>query len=110
MVNAIDLRRRSVANITPSIHKLFKLDPDLLKIREEYLEKLKSQSSESLTPQSAEIDDHKTSINDKIENVNRVNIENEEYVNRSFYVFGIWICVTLGLLYFVSRKNKKSKE
>merc|ERR1712228_58860 len=99
MVNAIDLRRRSVANITWAIHKLFKLDPDLLKIREEYLEKLKSQSSESLTPQSAEIDDHKTSINDKIENV-----------NRSFYVFGIWICVTLGLLYFVSRKNRKSKE
>ena len=46
-INAIDLRRRSVANITPSIHKLFKLDPDLLKIREEYLEKVKSQSIDS---------------------------------------------------------------
>jgi len=29
-------RRRSVANITPSIHRLFQLDPDLLQIRDEF--------------------------------------------------------------------------
>ena len=37
-------RRRSVANIDHTIHRLFQLDPDLLKIREEYLERLDNDS------------------------------------------------------------------
>ena len=46
-INSHQKRRRSVANITDSVHRLFKIDPDLLKIRDEYLQKQKSKNSEN---------------------------------------------------------------
>eukprot|EP01083_Nonionella_stella_P083825 231833_1 len=36
-INNIYTRRRSVAMITPTAHRLFQLDPDLLEIRQQYL-------------------------------------------------------------------------
>jgi len=45
-------RRRSVANITPSVHKLFKLDPDLMRIREEYLQRSRSQNNDDTEDES----------------------------------------------------------
>eukprot|EP01083_Nonionella_stella_P224543 799174_1 len=49
-LNNMNTRRRSVANITPSVHKLFKLDDDLLKIREEYLARTNKSSDHQLLP------------------------------------------------------------
>jgi len=41
------MRRRSVAYITPSVHRLFPLDADLLQIRDEYLQKQKQKQTQT---------------------------------------------------------------
>lgn len=79
-------RRRSVANITPSVHKLFKLDPDLMRIREEYLQRSRSQNNDSDEEDINDNDDNKqmmTDDNNKVDQTNNcdeLNVKNDSLV------------------------------
>ena len=75
-------RRRSVANITPSVHKLFKLDPDLMRIREEYLQRSRSQNNDDTDSEENNQQQSSSNNNDNIDtnqnvNANQIMVDNQ---------------------------------
>ena len=89
-IKSIVNRRRSVANITPSVHRLFKLDPDLMKIRQQYLQRSQSQqneddeeedknNSEETKPTMEDVERNNDQTEDKTDNhINQTNDNDNE--------------------------------